>query len=241
MPRARAGDGTELHWEERGSGPTVLLVATMIRLTLNLSSTRLILTNGHAGTHAAGDIIEAFGTLVMGGNFVIGIVVFIILAIALDKLTEYFTSTHFSPVKETSRSAQTGSATTILSGLALGMESSVWAILVIGASILSSVLIFASWAAETQLTAILYGVSLTGIGMLSLTGNTISMDSFGPISDNANGIGEMAGLDKNARNVMDDLDAVGNTTKAVTKGIAIGSAVIAAVAGATAGSLAANR
>ncbi len=152
------------------------------------------------------------------------------LAIILDKLTEYFTSTHFSPVKETSRSSQTGSATNILSGLALGMESSVWAILVISASIFTSVLIYAGEPAATQFTAILYGVSLTGIGMLLLTGNTISMDSFGPISDNANGIGEMAGLDKNARNVMDDLDAVGNTTKAVTKGIAIGSAVIAAVA-----------
>lgn len=154
----------------------------------------------------------------------------VILAIALDKLTEYFTSTHFSPVKETSKSSQTGSATNILSGLALGMESSVWAILVISASVFTSVLIYAGEPAATQFTAILYGVSLTGIGMLLLTGNTISMDSFGPISDNANGIGEMAGLDKNARNVMDDLDAVGNTTKAVTKGIAIGSAVIAAVA-----------
>ncbi len=154
----------------------------------------------------------------------------VILAIALDKLTEYFTSTHFSPVKETSKASQTGSATNILSGLALGMESSVWAILVISASIFTSVLIYSGEPAATQFTAILYGVSLTGIGMLLLTGNTISMDSFGPISDNANGIGEMAGLDKNARNVMDDLDAVGNTTKAVTKGIAIGSAVIAAVA-----------
>ncbi|WP_322494711.1 sodium-translocating pyrophosphatase [Chloroflexus sp.] len=154
----------------------------------------------------------------------------VILAIALDKLTEYFTSTHFSPVKEISKSSQTGSATNILSGLALGMESSVWAILVISASVFTSVLIYAGEPAATQFTAILYGVSLTGIGMLLLTGNTISMDSFGPISDNANGIGEMAGLDKNARNVMDDLDAVGNTTKAVTKGIAIGSAVIAAVA-----------
>jgi K(+)-stimulated pyrophosphate-energized sodium pump len=156
----------------------------------------------------------------------------IILAIVLDKLTEYFTSTHFSPVKETSRASQTGSATNILSGLALGMESSVWAVLVIAGSILSSVLVFTGFSADPAVTftAILYGVSLTGIGMLSLTGNTISMDSFGPISDNANGIGEMAGLDKNARNVMDDLDAVGNTTKAVTKGIAIGSAVIAAVA-----------
>jgi K(+)-stimulated pyrophosphate-energized sodium pump len=154
----------------------------------------------------------------------------IILAIVLDKVTEYFTSTHFSPVKETSRSSLTGSATLILSGLALGFESSVWAVVVIAGSILSSVLIYAGEPAATQFTAILYGVSLTGIGMLTLTGNTISMDSFGPISDNANGIGEMANLDKNARNVMDDLDAVGNTTKAVTKGIAIGSAVIAAVA-----------
>jgi K(+)-stimulated pyrophosphate-energized sodium pump len=154
----------------------------------------------------------------------------VILAIVLDKVTEYFTSTHFGPVKETSRASQTGSATNILSGLALGMESSVWAVLAIAGSILTSVVIYGSEPAATQFTAILYGVSLTGIGMLLLTGNTISMDSFGPISDNANGIGEMAGLDKNARNVMDDLDAVGNTTKAVTKGIAIGSAVIAAVA-----------
>ena len=156
----------------------------------------------------------------------------LVLAIALDKLTEYFTSTHFSPVKETSSASQTGAATNILSGLALGMESSVWAALVIAGSILSSVLIYKGYSSDpaVSFTAILYGVSLTGIGMLLLTGNTISMDSFGPISDNANGIGEMANLDKNARNVMDDLDAVGNTTKAVTKGIAIGSAVIAAVA-----------
>ena len=155
----------------------------------------------------------------------------VVLAIVLDKLTEYFTSTHYSPVKDVSRASQTGSATNILGGLALGMESSVWAALVIAGSILSSVLIYSGIADPSlQFTSILYGVSLTGIGMLMLTGNTISMDSFGPISDNANGIGEMAGLDKNARNVMDDLDAVGNTTKAVTKGIAIGSAVIAAVA-----------
>ncbi len=154
------------------------------------------------------------------------------LAIVLDKLTEYFTSTHYNPVKEVSRSSQSGAATNILSGLALGMESSVWAILVICGSILTSVIIFNGYSSDpvVTFTAMLYGVSLTGIGMLLLTGNTISMDSFGPISDNANGIGEMAGLDKNARNVMDDLDAVGNTTKAVTKGIAIGSAVIAAVA-----------
>ncbi len=156
----------------------------------------------------------------------------LVLAVVLDKLTEYFTSTHFSPVKEVSQQTTSGPATTILSGLALGMESSVWAVVVIALSILSSVFIYAGYSPDPviQLAAVLYGVSLTGIGMLTLTGNTISMDSFGPISDNANGIGEMAGLDKKARAVMDDLDAVGNTTKAVTKGIAIGSAVIAAVA-----------
>ncbi|KAB8141510.1 sodium-translocating pyrophosphatase [Chloroflexia bacterium SDU3-3] len=155
----------------------------------------------------------------------------ILLAIVLDKVTEYFTSTHFSPVKDIAKASQTGSATNILGGLSLGLESSVWAVVVIAISILASVLIYGGIADPTlQFTSILYGVSLTGIGMLTLTGNTISMDSFGPISDNANGIGEMSGLDKNARNVMDDLDAVGNTTKAVTKGIAIGSAVIAAVA-----------
>ncbi len=154
----------------------------------------------------------------------------IALAIALDKTTEYFTSTHFSPVQEVSQASTSGSATNILSGLALGLESSVWAAIIIALSILTSVIIYGNEPAATQFTAILYGVSLTGIGMLTLTGNTISMDSFGPISDNANGIGEMAGLPEEARRVMDDLDATGNTTKAVTKGIAIGSAVIAAVA-----------
>jgi K(+)-stimulated pyrophosphate-energized sodium pump len=152
----------------------------------------------------------------------------VLLAVALDRLTEYFTSTHFSPVTETSRASQTGAATNILSGLALGFESSVYAALVIGAAIFSSWLIYHNH--PQGLNAVLYGVSLTGIGMLTLTGNTISMDAFGPISDNANGIGEMANLEKEARDVMDDLDATGNTTKAITKGVAIGSAVIAAVA-----------
>ena len=149
----------------------------------------------------------------------------IILAIAIDELTKYFTHTHYSPVKEISRSSQTGSATVILSGLSTGFESTVWAILVIAATIFSAVLIY--WG--QPVAYVLYGVAMTGIGMLTLTGNNVAMDSFGPISDNANGIGEMAGLDKSARKIMADLDAVGNTTKAITKGVAIGSAVIAAV------------
>jgi K(+)-stimulated pyrophosphate-energized sodium pump len=140
-------------------------------------------------------------------------------------LTEYFTGTQHKPVKEIARSTQTGAATTLLRGLATGMESSVWAIIVIAMAILSSFIIFLGEGYQF----VLYGVALCGIGMLTLTGNNISMDAFGPIADNASGIGEMAGLEPKARQIMADLDAVGNTTKAITKGIAIGSAVIAAV------------
>ncbi|NJO07526.1 MAG: sodium-translocating pyrophosphatase, partial [Chloroflexaceae bacterium] len=150
----------------------------------------------------------------------------ILLTVALDSITKFYTSTQYTPVKDVAKASQSGAGTNVIAGLALGMESSVWTVLTIGAAIMSSIFIYGS----DGFTAIIYGVALIGIGMLALAGNTLSMDSFGPISDNANGIGEMSGLDKNARNVMDDLDAVGNTTKAVTKGIAIGSAVIAAVA-----------
>jgi len=149
----------------------------------------------------------------------------IILAIVIDELTKYFTDTHHKPVKDIAASAKTGSATLILRGLGIGYESSVYSVLVIAATILAAVFIY--WGMPIQY--VLYGVAMTGIGMLTLTGNNVAMDSFGPIADNANGIGEMAGLDKKSRQVMADLDAVGNTTKAITKGVAIGSAVIAAV------------
>lgn len=149
----------------------------------------------------------------------------ILLALILDEITKYFTDTHYKPVKDIAASSKTGSATLILRGIASGFEASVWQVIVIAITILSSVIIFNGFS----VTYILYGVAMTGIGMLTLTGNNVAMDSFGPIADNANGIGELAGLDKNARKVMDDLDATGNTTKAITKGVAIGSAVIAAV------------
>ena len=161
----------------------------------------------------------------------------VILAILIDRLTDYFTSTHGSPVKEIKKSADTGPATLILSGVSVGFESSVWSIIVIAGTIFASILIFGGISSDPimSFTYILYGVALTGIGMLTLTGNNVAMDSFGPIADNANGIGEMAWHDqvdpetKAAQQIMADLDAVGNTTKAITKGIAIGSAVIAAV------------
>jgi K(+)-stimulated pyrophosphate-energized sodium pump len=155
----------------------------------------------------------------------------VLLAILIDRVTEYFTSTEKPPVQEIVQSTQGGAATTILSGLSVGYEASVWAVVTIAGTILAAVLIYSgvgNTPAE-QVTYVLYGVAMTGIGMLTLTGNNVAMDSFGPISDNANGIAEMIGMGGNARQILADLDAVGNTTKAITKGIAIGSAVIAAV------------
>lgn len=149
----------------------------------------------------------------------------ILLAVVIDELTKYFTHTHYAPVKEIAASSRTGAATLILRGLSVGFESSAWQLVVIALTILAALLIY--WG--QPVVYVLYGVAMTGIGMLTLTGNNVAMDSFGPIADNANGIGEMAHLEPKARQIMADLDAVGNTTKAITKGVAIGSAVIAAV------------
>ncbi len=162
----------------------------------------------------------------------------VLLAILIDRLTEYFTGTHNKPVKEIKKAADTGPATLILQGVAVGFESSVWSIIVIALTIVASIFIMGSVPgldAVERINFILYGVAMIGIGMLTLTGNNVAMDSFGPIADNANGIGEMSWHGqtdqetKDAQQIMADLDAVGNTTKAITKGIAIGSAVIAAV------------
>ena len=157
----------------------------------------------------------------------------VILCIALNRCTEYFTGTEYSPVRGMVKSCTTGHATNIIEGFAVGLESSIWTALILCSAIIASVLVYSG----TNAIVVAYGVAMCGIGMLTLTGNTISMDVFGPVADNANGIGEM-GYDrvemgeekyKEARQILADLDAVGNTTKAVTKGVAIGSAVIASV------------
>jgi K(+)-stimulated pyrophosphate-energized sodium pump len=129
-------------------------------------------------------------------------------------------------VREIAESTQTGSATTILGGLAVGMEASVWSLLAIVVALAASLIIFSGEGLIYQL----YGVAMVGIGMLSHTGNNVAMDSYGPIADNANGIGEMSGVGEKAWHLLSELDAVGNTTKAITKQIAIASAVVAATA-----------
>ncbi len=162
----------------------------------------------------------------------------VLLAILIDRLTEYFTGTHGKPVKEIKKAANTGPATLILQGISAGFESSVWSVIVIALTIVASIFIMGTvpgLSPTEKVNFVLYGVAMTGIGMLTLTGNNVAMDSFGPIADNANGIGEMSwsGMEdketRDAQQIMADLDAVGNTTKAITKGVAIGSAVIAAV------------
>ena len=155
----------------------------------------------------------------------------ILLTLAIGKLTEHFTHIDKGPVTEAAYATRTGPATLILTGIASGLESSVWGIVAIAGAILGSYLIFQGNAAMAA-----YGIALSGLGLLTTTGYLLAMDTYGPISDNANGIFEMSGAlreqgeDSNASRIVAKLDAVGNTTKALTKGFAIATAVIAATA-----------
>jgi len=150
----------------------------------------------------------------------------LVLAQLVSRLTEYYTATHHRPVREIAESAETGPATVVLSGTSAGLESSVYAVVAIAIAIGVALAIGGG-----NLQFSLYLVALCGMGMLATTGVIVSEDTFGPVSDNAAGIAEMSGeFHGEPERIMVSLDAVGNTTKAVTKGFAIGSAVIAAVA-----------
>jgi K(+)-stimulated pyrophosphate-energized sodium pump len=158
----------------------------------------------------------------MFGAVVIGLV----LAQVASRITEYFTSTETRPVQDIAEATGGGPATTVLTGTSIGLESSVWAVVAIAVAIGAAI-----GLGGGNIQFALYLVALTGMGMLATTGVVVSEDTFGPVADNAAGIAEMSGeFDGDAQAVMVSLDAVGNTTKAVTKGFAIGSAVIAAVA-----------
>ncbi len=176
----------------------------------------LLLALLYVGNKHANAGWKCFGAVAVG----------LILAQGVSRLTEYFTGTEYGPVKEIAESARTGPATVVLSGTSSGMESSVYAILAICLALGAAL-----WMGNGNLQFSLYLVALTGMGMLATTGVIVSEDTFGPVSDNAAGIAEMSGeFHGEPERIMVSLDAVGNTTKAVTKGFAIGSAVIAAVA-----------
>jgi K(+)-stimulated pyrophosphate-energized sodium pump len=187
----------------------------------------LYLPNSFAGFGDAGiadDIVNSGQNpqWVAVGAVVIGIV----LAAAIQALTGYFTETNRRPVQDIGKSSQTGAATVILAGISVGLESAVYSAILLGAGVFGAFLLGGS-----SLTLSLFAVALAGTGLLTTVGVIVAMDTFGPISDNAQGIAEMSGdVDERGAQILTELDAVGNTTKAITKGIAIATAVLAATA-----------
>jgi K(+)-stimulated pyrophosphate-energized sodium pump len=155
----------------------------------------------------------------------VAVIIGIVLAGFILWLTGYFTGTEHKPVKHVGETSLTGAATVILSGISVGFESAVYTAVVIGAAVYGAFLLSGS------LFVSLFAISLAGCGLLTTVGVIVAMDTFGPVSDNAQGIAEMSGdVDENAAQILTELDAVGNTTKAITKGIAIATAVLAATA-----------
>ncbi|MEH0971970.1 sodium-translocating pyrophosphatase [Micromonospora sp. CPCC 205546] len=167
------------------------------------------------------DVSENPRTVAIGA-----VVIGIVLAAAIQALTGYFTETNRRPVQDIGKSSQTGAATVILAGISVGLESAVYSALLIGAGVFGAFLLGGS-----SITLSLFAVALAGTGLLTTVGVIVAMDTFGPISDNAQGVAEMSGdIDEHGAQTLTELDAVGNTTKAITKGIAIATAVLAATA-----------
>jgi K(+)-stimulated pyrophosphate-energized sodium pump len=199
--------------------------SAIISLVLVIGAAFIYLPSTFSGLHNVSPAIARHGgdpRLLAIGAVVVGLV----LASAIQLLTGYFTETNRRPVKEIGESSLTGAATVILSGISVGLESAVYSALLIGGAVYCAFLLGTGNA-----TIALFAVALAGTGLLTTVGVIVSMDTFGPVSDNAQGIAEMSGeVHGEAAQVLTKLDAVGNTTKAITKGIAIATAVLAATA-----------
>ncbi len=169
-----------------------------------------------------------FGSAPLGYYFLASAIIGVIVVVVIENVANYFTSYNYNPVRQIAESSKTGAATNFLAGYATGLRSTAPSAVVLVVGILSSYYVGYVGSGSSVLMGV-YSTAIATMSMLSLTGIVMSIDSFGPITDNANGIVEMAGLDESVRAVTDELDAVGNTTKATTKAFAVMSAALAAV------------
>ncbi len=209
------------------------IVATLISIPfVKIGKNKKIVPALHKGIIIS-SIIAAIGFFVVSyyylndnlDAFYVGIIGIFIMAFMVF-ITEYYTDYKYKPTLETSKASRSGAGVTIITGLAYALQASFLPIIVISSGILISFAIFNGFSNPIEG---IFGISIASIAMLSMAGIIISIDSYGPITDNAGGIAEMAGLPEDVRKVTDPLDAVGNTTKAITKGYAIGSAALAAL------------
>ena len=186
----------------------------------------------NSGTYLGGILVVCsaayFSNLIFGNySAFLAIISGLIAGTAIGKITEIYTSSDYASVKRIADGTETGHATTIIAGLAVGMYSTFWPMLFIAMGVLAS---FIAMNGMHDPAMGVFGVALAAVGMLSTTGLTVAVDAYGPIADNAGGIAEMAGLPEEVRDITDKLDAVGNTTAAIGKGFAIGSAALTALA-----------